>query len=229
MHDPELMQLHVEALFTHDTRGQLLRVNEPHGAIAPRFFIGQTSDGPLLRFRHDIDGTTRLELQRAVAALEQSAPHRPIDPEPFRSILARIRPIEKIWAGPAFSFPTCIANTAAATPITDENAEHLRPLLDAWIDDVLKCQPMSALVVDDRAVAVCASVRQTPRAHEAGVETATEMRGRGYAAPVVAAWARAVRAMGILPLYSTSWPNVASLSVARRLGLILFGSDLHIT
>jgi hypothetical protein len=53
----ELMRLHVEALFTHDANGQLLRGNEPSGAEAPRFFLGRTADGPLIRFRHDVDET----------------------------------------------------------------------------------------------------------------------------------------------------------------------------
>ena len=32
-----------------------------------------------------------------------------------------------------------------------------------------------------------------------------------------------------LPLYSTSWRSEGSLALARKLGLIQFGSDLHIT
>ena len=47
-----------------------------------------------------------------------------------------------------------------------------------------------------------------------------------HAAAVVAAWAAAVRASGRLPLYSTSWDNVASQGVARKLGLVLYGADL---
>jgi len=72
-------------------------------------------------------------------------------------------------------------------------------------------------------------VRVTPVAYEVGVETAPEFRGRGYAAPVVAAWARVVREAGRIPLYSTSWENTASQAVARKLGLVQYGSDLHLT
>jgi hypothetical protein len=32
MNDRELMRIHVEALFTRDAAGRLLRVNEPNGA-----------------------------------------------------------------------------------------------------------------------------------------------------------------------------------------------------
>jgi predicted GNAT family acetyltransferase len=88
---------------------------------------------------------------------------------------------------------------------------------------------MFALVVDGRAVAVCCTVRQTSEAHEAGVETVPAFRGCGYAAQVVTAWASAVRERGQVPLYSTSWQNEASRAVARKLGLIQFGNDLHIT
>ncbi|HKW12755.1 MAG TPA: GNAT family N-acetyltransferase, partial [Gemmatimonadaceae bacterium] len=98
-----------------------------------------------------------------------------------------------------------------------------------WVPDVELAQPMFALVVDRQAVSVCASVRLTAHAHEAGVDTARAYRRRGYAACVAAAWARAVRDLGRTPLYSTSWQNEASRAVARQLGLIQFGCDLHIT
>jgi predicted GNAT family acetyltransferase len=87
---------------------------------------------------------------------------------------------------------------------------------------------MFAVVVDGHAVSVCCSVRETAEAFEAGVETVAAHRRRGYAPRAVTAWAREVRAMGRVPLYSTSWQNEASRAVARTLGLIHFGTDLHI-
>ena len=80
----------------------------------------------------------------------------------------------------------------------------------------------------DNAVAVCASVRITDAAHEAGVETVPAYRRCGYATRVVRAWADAVSSMGAKPLYSTSWANLASQTVAKRLGLVFVGNDYQI-
>ncbi|MGH7448604.1 MAG: GNAT family N-acetyltransferase [Longimicrobiales bacterium] len=105
----------------------------------------------------------------------------------------------------------------------------LNPYLEDWRDDVSAGSPMAVVLEGDRAVSVCCSVRITPHAHEAGVETHPDFRRRGHAAAAVAAWARAVLEMGRVPLYSTSWENDSSRAVASRLGLIQYGVDLHIT
>jgi predicted GNAT family acetyltransferase len=88
---------------------------------------------------------------------------------------------------------------------------------------------MAATLLDGKAVSVCASVRITPAADEAGVDTHRDFRRQGHAARAVVAWARAVREVDRIPLYSTSWQNEASRALAHRLGLIQFGSDLHLT
>ena len=186
---------------------------------------------PAIRVRADV-GPAEVGALAALAAAE--APWvvdtaEPADPAPYAAVLARIAPVARIWAGPAFRFPDDIPEATGAVLITAANAALLEPHLPAWLPDVHTAQPMVVCPTDGAAAAVCGSVRRTPAAHEAGVETARAFRGRGYAARAVAAWARAVRAAGAVPLYSTSWENRASRALARRLGLIAFGSDLHLT
>lgn len=227
----ELMRLHVEALFTHDAKGQLLRGNEPNGAEAPRFFLGRTADGSVIRFRHDVDADMRRELEAAANDdVMNAAPlDSPANASRFEEILARAAPVRNTWLGPAFSFPVASPAPTDAVLVTDDNVQVLAAFLRDWIPDVRIGQPLFALVVDERAVAVCCTVRRTNEAHEAGVETVPAFRGHGYAAQVVTAWARAVRERGQVPLYSTSWQNEGSRAVARKLGLIQFGNDLHVT
>lgn len=236
-----LMEMHVDALFTHDAAGRLLQVREPNGAPAPRFFLGRAADGSVVRrYRFDLDDALRRELD-AAAAREASSPpatdaeeRAASDLARYAEILGRFAPVRSMETGPAFCFPDALPapyadRDEAVAIVTEANSALLERLLPAWIPDVRAGAPLFALVVDGAATSVCASVRITHRAHEAGVDTAPAFRGRGYAPRVVAAWALAIRARGIEPMYSTSWRNAASRAVARKLGLAQFGSDLHIT
>lgn len=229
--DRTLMRLHIEALFTHDAAGNLDRVNEPNGPPAPRLFVGRTVEGVVRRFRHDIGPDVRRELDAALHDdhLERHTLDTPMDSSRYQTILGRLAPVQRIWEGPAFVFPDDIPSSRDAVRVTHENAQLLRPYLESWLPDTAGNGPMYALVVDGHAVSVCASVRQTSVADEAGVDTVPAFRGRGFAGQVVGAWAAAVRAESRVPFYSTSWDNEASRAVARKLGLAQFGSDLHIT
>jgi hypothetical protein len=153
----------------------------------------------------------------------------PPEPARYEEIIRRYAPADKTWSGPAFTFAARLPATLETTFIDASTAPLLEAMLPAWLPDVSTCQPMVVFVVDGKAVSICASVRITDEAHEAGVDTARAYRGRGYAAHVTAAWAYAVREIGGVPLYSTSWTNSASRSVAQKLSLIHFGNDLHIT
>jgi hypothetical protein len=231
MKDVELMQLHVEALFAHDANHDLLRVNEPNGAPAPRFFLGRTREGVICRFRHDVDAGTRRALRAAVEDHMTRATSIDLlaDPLPYQRLLSRVAPVEKTWFGPAYCIPERPAVSVRTVAITAANAELLRPLLETWLPDVPRCQPMMALEVDGWVVTLCCSGRRTNEADEAAVETVTSYRNRGYGRVVVQAWASAVYAQGRIPLYSTSWENTASQAVMRKLELAPFGVDLHVT
>ena len=239
--DRELMERQADALYTHDAAGRIVRVREHDGAPAPRFFLGRTAGGVVCRCRHDVDAARCRALTAAAAdasvdlATEVASDGRAVDPARYLALLAPGAPVTAVEGGPAFYFPSDVpgppprdGDEGAVVSVTAVNVDVLRPLLPAWVPDVHRSPPLVALVVGGRVVAVCGSVRITARAHEAGVDTAAPLRGRGHAPRIVAAWAGAVRALGAEPLYSTSWQNAASRAVARKLGLVLYGTDLNI-
>jgi RimJ/RimL family protein N-acetyltransferase len=206
MADKELMTMHVEALYTYDANSRLLHINEPDGGgLADKFFLGRTREGHLWRFRSDLPDSLveRLDLQLLEA--------------------------KSVWLGPAYCFTDDIESSRATTLITEKNADLLQGGFENLISELPLWQPFVAVIENNRAVSVCRSVRITEKAHEAGLETLPEFRGRGYARDVVAAWATQVRKMGAWPIYSTSWDNKASQAVARKLNLSIYGFDFSIT
>ena len=132
-------------------------------------------------------------------------------------------------AGPIFTFPDDMAADVRTVSINKTNGHLLRDGFDDWLADIGYRQPFCAVVEDNRAVSICASVRITDAVHEAGVETLAGHRRRGHAAYAVAGWALTARSLGATPFYSTSWDNEASQRVAARLHLVPIGDDFHVT
>lgn len=226
-----LMQKRIAAHYLHDGRGRIQSINQWDGGTAPRFYLGRTAAGNLWRFRADLPDELVAELQALCA--EEPAVNELTRPLKYHNLylhlLASHTPTKQIWAGPAYWFAVDAIPKIQPISINEENAGLLRGGLEAWLPDVPHRQPFMAIVADGQAVAVCASVRITNAAHEAGVETLPAYRQRGYAVSAVAAWAAAVRKTGALPFYSTSWDNIASQKVAASLGLSLLGMDFHMT
>jgi predicted GNAT family acetyltransferase len=88
--------------------------------------------------------------------------------------------------------------------------------------------PIAALVEEGRVRSICYAATGPAPAVEAGVDTVEDARGRGFAPRVVAAWAAEMHRARRIPFYSTSWSNTASRAVARKLGLVQFGTDWHL-
>lgn len=223
------MLMHVLALYVHDDQSRLISINDWKGGLVPRFFLGRTDQGNIWRFRSDLPN----EICEEITTLCKTEPYRlsgpPIHEDEYRRVLSRNGPVDNFWAGPAYRFSQTPAVANTTTAIKAHNSFLLEHGLKDWIPDIPHQQPMSAMIVDDKAIAICASVRITDAAHEAGVETLVSHQKQGFAVSVVSAWACAVQELGALPLYSTSNGNMASQSVAARLGLSKFGADFHIT
>lgn len=230
LHDPKsLLRLHAETMFDFADGGALTQRRD--GSPAPRVFVGQTRQGTECWVRHDLD----VALVRDIETLCNMVPPGPSTDGPFHGIepiLARIEadgPASKTWTGPAYHFDPTPRAVPGTVRITEANAKALERYLDKWLVDVDAGLPMTALLLDGDAVSLCCSAAVSHQAHEAGVETHPDFRGRGYAGKVTAAWARLVSCEGSYPLYSTSWENAASQAVAEKLQLVQYGSTFHVT
>jgi hypothetical protein len=233
--DLELMDIHARALFTHDARSRLLFVNEPgnSAARAPRLFLGRTQEGNLWRFGAGVAEKLIGELTELCAdepplSADLSEPPRHF--ETYKRLLTPHAPAGKAEAGPAYYFAQNAGAPRSGTfvDVTEKNADVLRGSFEEFVEELAEWQPFVALLEGGRAVSVCRSVRITREAHEAGVETLPVFRGKGYAPQVTARWAMRVRALGAIAMYSTSWENLSSQAVARKLRLDCYGADFHL-
>jgi hypothetical protein len=224
-----LMLARIAALYQCDHRGRLVSLNQWDGGPPPRFFLMRTPHNVVCRFRADLPDDL-------VGLLEDLGRQEPKPPgmlpalyQRYLDVLSAQAPVDRVWAGPAYICSQDLMPSTSVVPISEGNAELLRSGFSHWLPDVPHRQPFMAVVEKEQAVSICASVRISPAAHCAGVETQNGYRQRGYAASAVAAWATAVRARGATPFYSTSWENRSSQRVADRLELSLVGVDFHIT
>ena len=229
--DLELMEIHVETLFTRDVEGRLRYVNEPGDTPAPRFFLGRTKEGNVWRFRYDLseEEVEKLDGLASSEPIPTDLQENPINLADLENVLGTHSKVGKVWMGPAYRFPDDIVHPTNVVEITNKNRELLSFGFKDMVPNLELNGPCMAVVEDRKAVSLCCSARVSSQADEAGVETLEGYRGRGYAANVVAGWGMAVRDLDRIPLYSTSWDNLGSQRVTRKLGLILYGVDLHFT
>ncbi|GBF73418.1 hypothetical protein PA598K_01707 [Paenibacillus sp. 598K] len=219
----DLMTVQAEVLYIHDEAGRITVTNEPAGQAAPRLFWGHTEEGSVVRFREDMPDPVVDEVLQVIdqaGATEKLAG--------VIRILAKHSGINKIWMGPAFVFPQGIIDDSDAVLVTEENTSLLERGFPHLLSELHSRGPCYMMLADHMAVSVCYSARYNDRAAEAGVETLEGYRGRGYTTRAAASWAHVIRQSGRIPLYSTSWDNYASQSIARRLQLHRYGTDISI-
>ncbi len=235
----ELMALHAHTLFVHDGEERLLTINDTLRRPAARVFVGWTTDGVIGRVRHDLPASLAARMAELIAA--EAAPadltQTPRCLPEIRALLADLGPLTE-RGGPEYVCPVRFAASTGdltgtygavdVTAVTGANANVFARWLPDWIPDATTGLPLMATLVDGDAVAVCGCARVPGRATHAGVETHVEYRRRGYVTLATAAWMRVIRDRGIIPLYGTSWSNVASQRVAARLGLVQYGASISI-
>ena len=221
MTDPDFLPDLAETMFATDANGRLV------GEV-PHLHLLRTPETFIARCHADLSEETAARL----ADLAKRPRGRPSqwarEYADYVEVLRKVAPVQAIRAGPLYRFPSVIEAVGDAIAIGDDNADLLLGGLDEWRPDVAAGLPMVAVVVDGRAVSICASVNASKTAHCAGVETLAGYRGKGLAAQSVSAWAREVRTVGAEPVYGTTFDNLSSQGVARRLGLDLMASEFSI-
>ena len=229
--DSQLMRMHLDACFLQDEHGRLVRANDWTGRSAPRLWLGRTSAGPIWRLRNDVAEPIRSEIE-ALCSTEPPCAGQPQPPQhdaTYRRLLSASQPITEVVSGPTYWTETPSSLSVDTVAVTRDKKSLLQGGLEDWIPDIPHQQPMMATLEGGRAVAVCASVRITVQAHEAGAETLPTFRRKGHATAAVAGWAHAVLQAGVMPLYSTSWDNEASQRVATRAGFAIYGQEYWIS
>lgn len=228
----QLMEIHVNTLFRCDPDGRLRSVNELGEPPAPLFYMGRTPEGNFWRFRYDLPRDTVQQLEPLCQSEPVSADlvSPPRTYAAIRAILHEHTPVQDEYRGPAYLIPDGVRAPDNVVLISETNA-HLLQIGFPWMLPLPQHRdigPIAAAVTRGIAVALCFCSRLPGQATEAGVETMEAFRGQGFATAAVAGWALAVRRRGVIPLYSTSWENLASQGVARKLGMVLYGEDWSI-
>ncbi|MEK4425574.1 GNAT family N-acetyltransferase [Solibacillus sp. FSL K6-1523] len=219
----QLMELHVNVLFKHDTENRIKVVNEPPYEDAPKIFIGGTDLGRVVRYSNTLDANLVEKLKPLIST------NSDINLSEIINVLSSDHPLHHLSIGPAYVFPNVRNRThTQAIQVTHENKELLKPYFPYTFEDFEYKQPCFVIIENDMPVSICCSARKTTKADEVSVFTHEDYRGRGYGIDVVNAWAEEIQKQGRTALYSTSWDNFSSQSVARKLKLLQYGTDIHI-
>ncbi|MFL0506781.1 GNAT family N-acetyltransferase [Ureibacillus sp. 179-F W5.1 NHS] len=221
--DLELMRHHVKVLFKHNTENRITVVNEPPYDVAPLVFIGTTRDGSVVRYSNSLNADI-------VEKLEHVTRTNPTDLGKVIKVLSIDYELNDLSFGPAYVFPNVRERSVRkAIKVTYENKELLKPHFPYTFEDFDYKQSCFVIVEDNIVVSICCSARKSLMADEASVFTHEDYRGRSYGIDVTNAWAAEVQKQGRIALYSTSWNNFVSQSLARKLQLIQYGTDIQIS
>lgn len=217
--------MQLETLYRLDAQGRITSTREPGSSAGPRFALIRSTTEAAWAVRR---GTPTDVIDTLAALVADEPPLRVVGDEPHGAAQYLAAVGGRVVCGPAFAFPEAAGEPhrdQADVAFVDDLATISRHF-SGWSQQELPTrQPVVGILEDGYAVCLCFCARRSDAAAEAGIETAPRHRGRGLAPRAAAAWAAAVRAEGLLPIYSTQWDNAASLAVARKLGLETVADD----
>jgi len=223
-------ELHLATAFVPEGEHRITTTREPNPSLSVRFVLARGASSVAWAVRTDVNAAVAIELDELAASEPVHAGNweaPPVHAARYEELLAM--DFAEVDAGPLFEFP---AELVAPVEIVEVRTERdLATNFHGWVSGEISDgrAPVMAIAEDGAPVSICFCARRSNTAAEAGVDTAERFRRRGYAARVTAAWALALRARRMTPLYSTSWANDASLAVARKLGLVTYGSTWTMT
>ncbi|MCX5971910.1 MAG: hypothetical protein NTV14_10500 [Coprothermobacterota bacterium] len=220
-------------LFKTNAASELIGTNEPVEADtepAPAIYVCYAKGRFLLKHGTGVPESWIKNLKDILSRVNGTAnvPHTEVEALIRKSALGHVE-IAEIESGPAFYISQMPATTSDVFEITQWNREVLEPHFGYTHGHLDQLQPCIAKVIDDKAVAICRTVRRSSLGLEGGVDTILEFRKRGFGAETVAFWAAKVWALGLIPCYSTQWENNASLALARKLAMIQYATDINVS
>jgi hypothetical protein len=226
----KLLEMHIEALFILNSQSKLVAINEPWDKTktAPRLYLGKTFDGSIIyKFRYDIPLEIIKKLEKyLLKEILLNEDNKINHTDEYLKILVSKNYFEEIcyFYNGAIDL---IKNNCIK--ITNENIKNFKLNGFEWLnEEIIYCQPCYGIIEKNKIISICRSVRITERAHEAGIETLKEYRGKGLAMIALINWANNIQNDGYIPLYSTSKENKSSQRVAEKALLNKFGIGISI-
>lgn len=222
------LQFHLETAVVFAGEHRITETREPNPRLPGRFVLARGATSIAWAVRTDVKPEIASELDELAASEpvhsgDWEVP--PVHAARYEELLAM--DFAEVGGGPLFEFPEQLHAPTDITIVEVRSERELATNFHGWVPGEISngCAPVMAIVEDGAPVSICFSARRSRTGAVAGVDTGERYRGRGYAARVTAAWALAIRARKMTPLYNTSWSNEASRAVAKKLGLVTVGSS----
>ncbi len=218
-----LLQLELETLWMTDDRGRIERCRADGVPFEPLLVVAAGRSGRCwaasVHVPTECDAAIAEALVNAQPALAVGwAPECAAELLRIIDAVPTLGPLARPLGGPSWLMEAPVDRAPTTVELhrsVDFDAESWRERIPGRDRELT--EPWVMAVVDDQVAAICETARSAPKSVEAGVWTYEPYRGRGLAVAVTAEWSSLVSARTVF--YSTSWDNVASQGVARRLGL----------